>query len=186
MTADRSLGELVKDQVAFLVVMAVVATGTGLLLRTQEQALFERPWILALVPVVNALGGNLGSILGARLTSALHLGTLEPRLVRGELTGNISLTLVTGLSIYTLLGVLVFLLGPHTALFPALSLWTVAALVLGSGAILTAGVILLSLGAAFVAYRRGLDPDDIVVPLVTNTADLLGVIVLFVIAGVVI
>lgn len=182
---DRTVGGIVRAQLPFLAVMAVIATGTGLVLRSQEQALFARPWLLALVPVVNALGGNLGSVLGARLTSALHLGTLEPRLVRGELTDNALLILTTGTTVYALLAVVTFLVGPHTGLFPPLSLITVAVLVLGSGLVLTVGVIGLSLGAAFVAYRRGLDPDDIVIPLVTNTADLLGVAVLFGMSGVV-
>ncbi|MDX1611515.1 MAG: magnesium transporter [Candidatus Thermoplasmatota archaeon] len=181
----RSTRELLQDQTPFLLVMAALATGTGLVLRAQEASLFERPWLLALVPVVNALGGNLGSVLGARLTSALHLGTLEPRLTRGPLTANMGLTLGAGGTIYLLLAVVTFLVGPHLGLFPQLSFLVVLALVLGSGILLTGGVITLSLAAALVAYRRGLDPDDIVIPLVTNAADLLGVLILFGVSGVV-
>lgn len=185
MSASRSAGEIVRAQLGILLVLAAVSTVTGLVLRSREEALFELPWLLALVPVVNALGGNLGAVLGARLTSSLHLGTLEPRLVRGELTTHLTLTLVGGAAVYGLLALFTFLVGPHTGLFPPLGLGTVAFLVLGSGSILTVGVIGLSLGAAFVAYRRGLDPDDIVIPVVTNTTDLLGVVVLFAVSGVV-
>ena len=34
--------------------------------------------------------------------------------------------------------------------------------------------------ATYVAYRLGLDPDDVVIPVVTNVCDVLGVVVLFV------
>lgn len=162
----------------------MVATGTGLLLRTREAALFDAPWLLALIPVVNAVGGNLGAVLGARLTSALHLGTIEPRLMRGRLTDNLGLALTAGLAVYAALTVGIYAAG-IVGLFEPLSLATSAALVLGSGVGLTVAVIGLSLAVAFVAFRRGLDPDDVVIPIVTNAADLLGVAILFAISGVV-
>lgn len=185
MAAERSSWTIVRDQAPFLVVLAALATVTGVVLRTHEEQLFQQPWLLGLVPVVNAVGGNLGAVLGARLTSALHLGTLEPRFVRGGLTDNLVLTLVAGATIYAVLALVTYLLAPHVALVPALGFWTILVLVLGSGLGLTVTVIGLSLGAAFATFRAGLDPDDIVIPLVTNTADLLGVIILFMVSGVV-
>ena len=185
MAFERTAGAIIKDQIGILLLLAAFSTITGAVLRTREEVLFEDPWLLALIPVVNALGGNLGAVLGARLTSGLHLGTLQPRLMRGELTGHLTITVVAGLTVYALLTLITFLIAPHVDLFPALPLATIGVLVLGSGLVLTVGVIGLSLGAAFVAYRRGLDPDDIVIPVVTNTTDLLGVIVLFGLSGVV-
>lgn len=164
--------------------LAVVATGTGLLLRFEEARLFEDPWLLGLIPVVNAVGGNLGAVLGARLTSALHLGTIEAELVRGELTDNLALTAAAGVVVYLALATVVYLAGLAGA-FPAPSAAAILALVFGTGVGLTLAVIGLSLATAFVAFRRGLDPDDVVVPLVTNAADLLGVLILFGVSGVV-
>lgn len=183
MSAVRSPLRIARDQAPLLAGLAVVATITGLVLRSREATLFQEPWLLALVPVINAVGGNLGAVLGARLTSALHLGTLEPRLARGEWTENVGIALAAGAGAYGVLALVAYLLAPHIAAIPVLSLWTVLALVFGSGLSLTLIVIGLSLAAAFAAFRRGLDPDDVVIPLVTNAADLLGVIILFSIAG---
>lgn len=183
MRAHRSALRIVRDQAPLLAVLAAVATVTGLVLRFREAQLFDEPWLLGLVPVINAVGGNLGAVLGARITSALHLGTLQPRLAQGELTENLTLALLAGAGVYSLLALAVWLVTPQLGLMPALSLWTVLALVFGSGIALSLVVISLSVAAAFVAFRRGLDPDDVVIPLVTNAADLLGVIILFSIAG---
>jgi mgtE-like transporter len=38
--------------------------------------------------------------------------------------------------------------------------------------------ILLSIGATYVSYRLGLDPDDTTIPIVTNVADICGVLIL--------
>lgn len=183
MTVHRSATRIVRDQAFLLTLMAALATATGLVLRFREAQLFDEPWLLGLVPVINAVGGNLGAVLGARLTSALHLGTLEPRLARGELTDNLAIAITAGAGVYAVLALTAYLIAPHVALMPALSFGAVLALVFGSGLGLSACVILLSLAAAFAAFKRGLDPDDVVIPLVTNVADLLGVIILFSIAG---
>ncbi|AAG20534.1 conserved hypothetical protein [Halobacterium salinarum NRC-1] len=52
----------------------------------------------------------------------------------------------------------------------------VAAVAGASLAVLAVAVTLL---ATYAAYRFELDPDDVVIPVVTNTCDVLGVVVLF-------
>jgi mgtE-like transporter len=176
---------IVRSQAPLLCGLALTATATGLLLRFNESTLFAEPWLLALVPVINAIGGNLGAVLGARLTSALHLGTMEPKLAGGELVDNLSIASVSGLAVYSALAVTFTLAAPYVPLFPPVGFVDMVTLVVGSGLALTACVIGLSLASAFVAYRRGLDPDDVVVPIVTNLADLLGVLILVAVSGVV-
>ncbi|MFC6725978.1 magnesium transporter, partial [Halobium palmae] len=39
--------------------------------------------------------------------------------------------------------------------------------------------VAVALAATYGAYRFGLDPDDVVIPVVTNVCDVLGVLVLF-------
>ncbi len=176
---------IVRAQAPILLFTAAVTLVTGLVLRFEEAELFARPWLLALVPVVNALGGNLGAVLGSRLTSALHLGMIEPRPTRGPFTDNVILILAASIILYGSLALAVFFAGPLLAAVPSLPLTHALAILLGSGSLLTTGVIGLSVGSAFLAYRRGLDPDDIVIPVVTSLTDLLGVIVLLGVAEVV-
>lgn len=176
---------IVRGQAGILLFAVVVTLVTGLVLRFQEGDLFARPWLLALVPVINALGGNLGAVLGSRLTSGLHLGMVEPALRRGPLTDNVAVIVAASAIVYGTLALGLALTGPVVGFVPVVAFGDALAVVLGSGLLLTVGVIGLSVGSAFLAYRRGLDPDDIVIPVVTSLTDLLGVIVLLGVAEVV-
>jgi mgtE-like transporter len=55
-----------------------------------------------------------------------------------------------------------------------------------SGLALSVLAVAVTVVATYVAYRRELDPDDVVIPVVTNVCDVLGVVVLFVVVGVLI
>jgi mgtE-like transporter len=181
---EYSWRRIVRSQTWVLSGTTVVAVLAGLALRGAEHRLFDAPWILALIPVINAVGGNLGSVLGSRLTSALHLGTISTVRDR-ELRTNLAATGAMALSVYVAVALLAWALAPRLGLGGAgLGLFPLAGIVLGAGAFITLGVIGLSLGAAFIAFRRGLDPDDVVVPVVATFADLLGVVAVIVLSGV--
>ena len=60
----------------------------------------------------------------------------------------------------------------------ALPLRAVVAVALASGAVLALLAVVVTLTATYAAYRFGLDPDDVVIPVVTNVCDVLGVVVL--------
>jgi mgtE-like transporter len=65
-----------------------------------------------------------------------------------------------------------------------LALVTVLAIATGSGAALAVLTVAVTLATTYAAYVLGLDPDDVVIPVVTVTCDVLGVVVLFVMVSV--
>jgi mgtE-like transporter len=121
--------------------------------------------------------GNLGSILAARLSTALHLGTLVFAVDNEPLLGNILATLALSISIFPIVGVGTWGL---TTLFgdPALTAETVILISITSGTCLAVIAVAVALLATYLAYRFELDPDDVVLPVVTNVCDVLGVVVL--------
>ena len=58
-------------------------------------------------------------------------------------------------------------------------------IVVGTGIALIIVVSLLSVVTAFVSFKRGVDPDDMVAPVVTTLGDTLGIVFLFFFLGVV-
>ena len=60
-----------------------------------------------------------------------------------------------------------------------LGLVTVVFVASAAGAVLAVLAVAVTLVATYAAYRLGTDPDDVVIPVVTNTCDVLGVLVLF-------
>ncbi|MFB6309431.1 MAG: magnesium transporter, partial [Haloarculaceae archaeon] len=61
----------------------------------------------------------------------------------------------------------------------------VVAVALGSGVVLAVLAVAVTTATTYAAYRFELDPDDVVVPVVTNVCDVLGVVVLFAVVRVV-
>ena len=136
---------------------------------------------MMMVPSLNGIGGNLGGILGARLGSALHLGTVEPRLKGKVLKGNIDASLLTTLGIFSFNGVVFFTIA---------YMWSVgfigavkhALAFLLAGLFLTPVIIMSTIVSAFISFRKGLDPDNVVIPIVTSIIDVAAAVCLLIIA----
>ena len=161
-----------------LLVLTLVEIGSGLVLGSFEGSLLRYPSLLVLVPVTIGTAGNLGSILAARLSTSFHLGTLSFSPTDDELVGNAVATVALAVSVFPLIGVGAWLL---TTLLgeTQLALSTVLLVSLTSGISLAGLAVAVTLAATYAAYRFELDPDDVVLPVVTNTCDVLGVLVLF-------
>lgn len=131
--------------------------------------------VLAMVPPINGIGGNVGSILGARLSSALHLGTLTPDLKNQQtLQINVAASTTMGILVFLLIGSLFLLTSilSGRALAEAIR---IALIFIGAGTLLMGLIIVTSLASAFASYRHGIDPDDVVIPIVTTLVDIGGV-----------
>ncbi|USZ66690.1 magnesium transporter [Halorussus salilacus] len=175
--ATWTVREITRAMAPLLVVLAVVEVGSGLVLDTFENQLVRYPSLLILVPVMIGTAGNLGSILAARLSTAFHLGTLSFDPTDDELAGNAVATVALAATVFPAVGlgawILTFLTGGAR-----LFVGTVVAVALVSGVALAVVAVVVTLLAAYAAYRFELDPDDVVVPVVTNVCDVLGVVVL--------
>ncbi|WP_458187741.1 magnesium transporter [Haladaptatus sp. NG-WS-4] len=176
---------IMRAMLPVLLVLTVVEIGSGLVLGSFESTLLRYPTLLALVPVTIGTAGNLGSILAARLSTAFHLGTLS--FDRGDdvLSGNAVATVALAVTVFPAVGVgawvLTWLVGTTE-----LGLSTVVLVSLSSGIALAFIAVFVTLVATYAAYRFELDPDDVVIPVVTNACDVLGVIVLFVVVRIVV
>jgi len=161
-----------------LLVLTLVELGSGLVLGRFEATLLRYPSLLVLVPVTIGTAGNLGSILAARLSTAFHLGTLSFAADDETLAGNAVATVALAASIFPLVGLGAWGLTALTG-STALPLSTVLAVSLASGLSLAVLAVAVTVVATYAAYRFELDPDDVVIPVVTNVCDVLGVVLLY-------
>jgi mgtE-like transporter len=168
-----------------LLVLTLVEVLSGLVLGSFEATLLRFPALLVLVPVTIGTAGNLGSILAARLSTAFHLGTLSFSGTDETLAGNALATVALALTVFPVVGVGAWVLTLLTG-ETSLALSTVVLVSVTSGAILAVLAVLVTVVATYAAYRFELDPDDVVIPVVTNTCDVLGVVVLFLVVQVLI
>nr|WP_233265083.1 magnesium transporter [Halomarina oriensis] len=167
-----------------MLVLTLVAVASGLVLGGFEETLLEYPSLLVLVPVTIGSAGNLGSVLASRLSTAFHLGTLSFG-ADETLLGNAIATVALSLTVFPVIGAGAWLL---TSLLTesGLTFTTVLVVAVVSGAVLAVLAVLVTVTTAYAAYQLELDPDDVVIPVVTNTCDVLGVLVLFAVVQVVV
>ena len=136
----------------------------------------RHPYILAVLPTFNAENGAALGVLSSRLATKLHLGlfTASPRRVIHE-----ALTAYTSsLAAYaTTTALAAAALGSLQA--APLLLLAMAA----SGAIVVISMSFVAHVLAFIGFQRGLDPDNILIPLVTTMTDALGTLTLLAVAS---
>ncbi|WP_411965028.1 magnesium transporter [Haloferax sp. YSMS24] len=179
MPTEWTVRAISRAMLPVLLLLTLVEIGSGLILGSFEAELLRYPSLLILVPVTIGTAGNLGSILAARLSTSFHLGTLSFSPADDELTGNAIATVILALTVFPIIGVGAWILSGLVAGGAALSLSTVVIVSSTSGVSLAVLAVFVTFTATYIAYRFGLDPDDVVIPVVTNVCDVLGVVVLF-------
>ena len=148
---------------------------SGAFLAVYLEVLSSTPWGLLLFPGILSIRGSIGGILSGRLGTALHLGTIHARFVKNTKEYHLSLAAVTTMTLFSC-----FILSVTATFFGALflgmklmdftDLLGVALITMGLSIVL---ITPLTIGVSILAFRKGLDPDVIVYPIISTLADIL-------------
>src|SRR4029079_16969200 len=168
------LRRIVLESLPVLALAGVVDLLAGVTIEHRLESFLAFPALLVLVPAFLEDAGSLGAILAARISTKLHLGTLEP----GRGAWRVALDDVLLIYMYAI-PVFVFLGGSATVIAHVankaspggLQMMGVALL---AGLMATTASVIVGFYAAVATYRFGLDPDNYGVPMVTSSLDLLG------------
>lgn len=168
-------GRAYREALPPLAASAVGGLVAGLVLGGMRVELRAVPGLLVLVPALLATRGNVYGSLGARLSSGLHQGLIEPHVSIGDprVRSAVAAAVANGLLVSAFAAVAAWvalgLLGRPVA---PVGILVAVALLAGvlSGAVLVTTV----LSVVFVGYRQGRDPDALVGPVVTTTGDVFG------------
>lgn len=155
----------------------VIGVLAGQILLLWQDDLLRVPVLLALVPAVNGIGGNVGSVLGSRVASGLHLGALFSNGAQG-FRRDITSAVILAAATFTFLGLAAGLLGPWLGIPVGIPILQLAAATLLAGLALVAAMILLVIVVGLLAHRYGWDPDNTMVPVLTTAGDTLGIVFL--------
>jgi mgtE-like transporter len=176
-----SYRQIIKESIWLLTIFIIIEIIAGQLLNSQEK-IIDIPVILAAIPVVNGIGGNLGSILGARLTSGLHVGYIKPEYRDKGVLENVSNIMVLAVIVFLILTGLMIIVLPLSGITIAMPLYKFFTVVFLAGLIMTALVVVLCIFSAFWAFKRGMDPDNVVTPIITTSGDMIGITLIVVFA----
>ncbi|QCS43998.1 magnesium transporter [Natrinema versiforme] len=163
--------------VVLVSLVAGLFAGTLLGTETMRDGIESVPGILLLLPAFLATRGGVYGSLGARLSSGLHQGVIAPRFEwNGRLRNAIVASFLNGMIVSVFIAVLAWgvmlALGRPASLLELVIVLFVAALL---SAVAMLGVLLTVI---FKGYRRGLDPDNVIGPVVTTVGDVFGVVFL--------
>ncbi|MBS7639762.1 MAG: magnesium transporter [Candidatus Bathyarchaeia archaeon] len=146
----------------------------GIILSSQLHIFRLAPWAIAVYPAVLSTKGMIGGMFAGRLSTALHVGTVYPRFLRNTrifhriFAVTIVITLIASLFmslVATALGILIGNVDAPSSLNIILA--ATATMSLGTT------ILLLTMLVSFLSFKRGLDPDVIVYPVMSTTADVI-------------
>jgi len=163
-----------------LLICVISGLFAGVVLGSMEDALSALPGLLVLIPPLLDTRGNIAGALGSRLGSALHQGIIKPDL-RGDenLVHSVIASLGEGAAMAVVIAFLAYVttlalgrecIGIVSLAAVSLTVWALSAFIL----------ISLVVVFAFTIFKRGIDPDNVMGPMVTSLGDVLTVLALFI------
>lgn len=183
MTVRSGTGQIYRESIPILFISLGGGIFAGTVLGTEGMVdAFERiPGLLLLLPAFLATRGNVYGSLGARLASGLHQGLIEPLVqLERRLVNAVTASFINGISISIFIGVLSWAItsiirpGADPSLVMLVGIMFLAGLL--TSFVMIIGLVIL----VFAGYTRGVDPDNLVGPIVTTLGDVFGVVFLYV------
>ncbi|AEM39219.1 MgtE integral membrane region [Pyrolobus fumarii 1A] len=161
---DREGKRALAENTAAVLTGSIVELLTSYTLVSKLELLTANPLILAAIPSFNAENGAAIGVLASKLATRLHLGLYEanPRTILRDALR----VYTTLLPAYMLTSILV-----STALYRLNAMPSLLALLASTGALIAMVFTILTHIASLASYRAGLDPDNIVIPLMTAGVD---------------
>lgn len=161
-----------------LVTTSFVGLITGQILNYRLDDLVSMPIILLLIPSLIKIGGDTGSMLGARISSALHMG-LGGHITKNPVVRNSVLAaLIVGLTASAVLSFIVWITGHLMGI--GIGMFLLFKICMIAGSIELSVVFFMTVLISFMSHRFGLDPDDTVIPIIATLGDLVGVAGIFI------
>ena len=169
---------ILRQSTPVLLLCSFLGCSAGGILNSSVETLLTNPSLLTLIPLFSGESGSLISILGARLSSGLHSGLIEPlRKPEGNAIHNFIICSVLAVIIFPFIGIL--------AEASSIAVGTVGVgfdkiieISTLSGLILVAIMMILVYYVSITSYNKNLDPDNIVIPISTSITDSISSLVL--------
>lgn len=181
-TSDKEIRNIVRQSTPVLFVCSILGTLAGGILNGSITTLLKSQTLLTLVPLFSGESGGLVSVLSARLSSGLHSGLIEAELKPGKVTlENFSIVIFLSLIMFPIIG---FLAEASTTVLGNAGVNYLNAILISliAGMIVVGVMLLIVFYISTISYRKGLDPDNIVIPLSTSLTDSISTLVLVVVS----
>ncbi len=171
--------EILLQSLPILLVTSVGEVIAGSVLGKMSYAMEMIPGLIVLIPSIMDLRGNIGTALGSRVSTMLHLGILEKHFSLNKIIGhNVGASFSLTAAVALVIGVAAHFV---SICFGLSSIGPVHLLLIAliSAVIATLFLQPFTLVLAFVSFNKGLDPDNIVAPLLGMLGDVISILAIF-------
>ena len=169
---------ILRQSTPILLLCSFLGGSAGGILNSSVETLLTNPSLLTLIPLFSGESGSLISILGARLSSGLHSGLVEPlSKPEGEALHNFAICYILAIIVFPLIGLLA---ESSSIIFGTIGVGfdKIISISTLSGLILVTIMVFLVYYISTISYNHNLDPDNIVIPVSTSVTDSISSLIL--------
>ena len=169
---------ILKQSTPILLLCSFLGGSAGGILNSSVETLLTNPSLLTLIPLFSGESGSLISILGARLSSGLHSGLVEPlSKPEGEALHNFGICYILAIIVFPFIGILA---EGSSMVFESVGVGfdKIISISTLSGLILVTVMVFAVYYISTVSYNHNLDPDNIVIPISTSVTDSISSLIL--------
>lgn len=163
-----------REFVGTLVIVTVIVTLTGYMLGRISDKIGDTPEIYAIYPAMIDTVGDVGSIIGSTATTKLSLGFFKEGFssIRGHMN-EISYAWIGSFALFTVYALI------SASMYGFGSLRSLLAVSWLTNLMVIPLIAIISLGIGIITFKKGLDPDNFVIPFETSLADGLTTVILY-------
>ena len=174
---------IVIQSLPILLICLIFEIGAGITIQNQQDSLVSYSVLLIMLPAFLNQGNALSGMLTSRLSSMIHLGTLEEGVLPGHgAYENFGIMYVCAMLTFLYIGIISYIAALITG-EGDIGFATALAIIMIAGFLATTILNFLSYYVAIAATKFGLDPDDHCIPITSSVMDLLGSLVLVFVIG---
>ena len=175
---EAEFTKTLKESMVTMFLVSLLVNLTGTLLLGISKFITERVEIYAIYTALIGMIGNVGSVVGSTATTKLALGLLTPSFssMRKHAKNIFS---AWGASIIMFIILAVLSLSIHD-IFSFSSVYQLFSIVLIANVLAVATIVILTYAISILTFKRGLDPDNFVIPVESSLADSVTSLALFV------
>ncbi len=153
----------------------IVGIAAGTILATNVGLFKLAPWVILVYPSIVSARGVIGGLFCGRLSTALHLGTIEPQFLGNTKSYSLLFRAIVMLTLEASIGMsLVAMLFGSTFLgVPPSDFPSILSVIVATMALALLIVSPITVTVSFVSFKRGLDPDIVLYPVESTVSDLL-------------
>ncbi len=132
------------------------------------------PWAIMIYPPILSARGVIGGLLCGRLSTALHLGTVEPQFFGNTKSFNLLFRAVVMLTLEASVAMsfAAMLFGSIFLAIPASDFLSILSVIVATMALALLAVSPLTMIVSFASFKRGLDPDIVLYPIESTVSDI--------------